>query len=445
MIAKLLNDWFGVYFQKRAMVIALFGFSCGIPYFLTASTLAIWLNELGYDYTTIGFFAIATLPNSLRFVWAPLIDRLPLPFLTSALGRRRAWMLLSQIGLAASLLGFAFLGPSLELAFLTTFFAATQETVMLTYQMETLEKSQYGPCDAIGVMGARMGMLLSGAGAIYLSTLISWEIIYTIMALFILVGVITTLTISEPNPIINEETLEQERKISAYLHTHPKIHPSLAKFLSWLYAAIVCPFLEFMSRQGWLAGLGIMFFYRFGDNIIGSMPNMMYLELGFSKEEIATATKLFGMITSILGGLIGGVIIVRIGFIRSLLYFGALHMLATVMYLVTYYSGHDVQVLYISIALEHLTAGMRMAALFAYQLTICNPVYAATQLALITSLVNFGRTAFSSLSGLLVVHLGWVHFYNLAIVASIPALLICIYLMRLNEEPLFKRTALQTS
>ena len=186
-----------------------------------------------------------------------------------------------------------------------------------------------------------------------------------------------------------------------------------------------------------------MFLYKFGDNFIGSMPNMMYLELGYSKEEISQATKLFGMIASITGGLVAGVMITRIGFVKSLLYFGFLHMLATFMYIVTYYSGYDLKTLYFAVALENFTGGMRMAALFAYQLTLSNPVYAATQLALLTSLVNLGRTAFSSVSGLAVVYFGWVNFFNLAILASVPALVICMYLMRLNNEPVFKRSALQ--
>lgn len=432
-----------MYFQSRLAIIALLGFSCGIPYFLTASTLAIWLNELGYDYTTIGFFAIASLPYSLRFVWAPFIDRMPIPYLTQFLGRRRAWLILSQMGLILCLFSFNLTGPSLELAILTTFFAATQETTFLTYQMETLEKNQYGPGEAVGIMGARMGMLVGGAGAIYLSVMFDWETVYLIMAACVLVGTITTLSISEPKPIINKETLEQEKKISDYLHSHPLLNKKIAIALSWMHAAIICPFLDFIKQPGWIGAIAIMFFYKFGANIIGSMPNMMYLELGFSKEEIAEATKLFGMITSICGGLIGGALIARIGFLRSLIYFGILHMVATSMYILTYYAGHDLQVLYVSVAIEHFTQGLRTAALFAYQLTLSNPVYAATQIALLTSIVNAGRTIFSSFSGYLVISLGWVHFYNLAIIASVPAILICAYMMRMENKLNSRKLALQ--
>lgn len=431
--------------QKRLLIIALLGFSSGIPLFLTSSTLAIWLKELGYDYTTIGFFAIASLPYSFKFIWAPLIDRLPLPFFTRIFGRRRGWLIVSQLGLMTCLLLFSIFGPSIHLAFLTAFTAATQEALMLTYQMESLQRSEYGPGDAIGVFGARIGMLLSGAGAIYLSTVLSWGTVYAIMALCVAIGFITTLCISEPQPVLDKEIKEQEKRISEYLHSHPRLNKKTAMILSWAYAAVICPFSNYMSQQGWLAALGIMFLYKFGDNFIGTMPNMMYLELGFSKAEIAQATKLFGMVASMLGGLIGGVLIIRIGFIRSLFYFGLFHMFATLMYILTYYSGNDLTILYISIALEHITAGMRTTALFAYQLTLCNPVYAATQLALLTSLVHFGRTVFASMSGLVVETIGWVSFYNVAILGSVPALLICIYLMRLNTEPAFRRSVAQSS
>jgi PAT family beta-lactamase induction signal transducer AmpG len=439
MIAQRLNSWLGVYLQKRLLIIALLGFSSGIPLFLTSSTLTIWLKELGYGYATIGYFAIATLPYSFRFVWAPLIDRMPLPFFTKTFGRRRGWLISSQISLMACLVAFNFLGPSIELTFLTTFCAATQETVLLTYQMESLTQKEFGPGDAIGVFGARIAMLISGAGAIYMSTFIPWGIVYVIMAVCVSVGLITTLCMAEPQPVISKESQLQEKKIAEYLHTHPRLKPKTAAALSWGYAAIVCPFTDFMKQRGWLAALGVMLIYKFGDDFLGTMPNIMYMELGFSKAEIAQATKLFGIAASMLGGLIGGLVVVKMGFFRSLFYCGIFHLLATFMYIVTYYKGHDMTMLYIAIGLEHITGGMRTTALFSYQLVLCNPVYAATQLALLTSLVNLGRTLFASTSGLAVEQFGWVNFYNIAIIGSLPSLLLVIYMMKLSGESLFNR------
>ncbi len=252
-------------------------------------------------------------------------------------------------------------------------FAATQNTVFLAFQMETLPKSNYGPGEGIGIVGARMGMLLGYYAAPKLSIYMSWELAYLSMGLMVLVGVITTLRVQEPKPVISQETLRIEKHASDYLHSHPRISPRIATGLSWLYASVVCPFADFMKRRGWLAALGIMVFYKFGDNIIGTMSNRMYLELGYTLSETADATKLFGMIASLTGGLVGGVLITRIGFLRSLLYFGIIHMFATCMYIVNFYAGHDIPILYLSVAIEHFTAGMRTGALFSYQRLLVIP------------------------------------------------------------------------
>ena len=157
---SILKNWLGIFTQKKFIAIGLLGFSTGIPYFLTASTLAIWLKSIGYDNETIAHYAIAALPSCVSFLWAPFIDRAPIPYLTQRFGRRRAWLLFSQLGLFFSLSAFYYAPPSIELAILTSFFAATQQAVMLAYQMERLHKEDYGPGEAIGVMGGRLGMLL---------------------------------------------------------------------------------------------------------------------------------------------------------------------------------------------------------------------------------------------------------------------------------------------
>lgn len=437
-----IKSWLGIYLQKRLLIIALLGFASGIPLFLTSSTLTFWLEELGYDYASNSFFAIASLPYALKFLWAPFIDRLSLPYFTKRFGRRRGWMILSQVLLMACLVGYWVFGPSIKLTLLTTFFAATQVVLMLTYQMESLERKQYGPGDAIGVLGARIGMIVSGAGALYLSAIIPWGAVYAVMAACVGIGLITTLLIEEPQPIINKESKNQELKIDEYLKSHPRLNKKSATILSWIYAAVICPFTDFMKQKGWLAALLIMFIYKFSDNIIGSMPNLMYLELGYSKLEIANATKVFGIIASMLGGLIGGIIVVRHGFLRSLLFCDGVHILASFMYMATYYYGYDLTFLYIAIALEHVTAGMRTTALFSYQLVLSNPMYAATQLALLTSIVDLGRTTFAPLSGYIVEQFGWIQLYQIAILGSIPSLMLCFYLMRISGESLFKRQPL---
>ena len=426
--------------QRRLFVIGLLGFASGIPLYLTSSTLAIWFGEAGVNLTTIGLFSAAAFPYALKFLWAPLIDRMPIPYLTKKLGRRRSWMLISQIALIIGICGFATFDPghNLVAAAILTFFvafaAATQEATMLAYQMECLPQQQYGPGEAISILGYRLGMVVSGAGALYLATLFDWGMVYIFMAAGVSIGLITVLCIKEPKPVLNKRSKEQEQKIVTYLRQHPTFNGRIGNTLAWFYAAVIAPFADFTRRQGWLACLMVLVFYKLGDNLIGTMNNIFYLDLGFSKVEIAHASKLFGMWATILGGLVGGVIIARIGFLRSLLFFGVLHAIANLMYVVMAYAGHDMQMLYVSIALEHVTGGMRTGALLAYQLTLCNVSYAATQLALMTSCVSLGRTVFASTSGWLVEQLGWVDFFLFASAASVPSLMIVLYLMRLTGE-----------
>lgn len=335
---------------------------------------------------------------------------------------------------------FSFINPAQNfavtaaLALCITLAAATQEILMLTYQVESLPKNLYGPGEAIGILGYRMGMIASGAGALYIASFWGWAFAYTIMSLFVGIGLITTLCIQEPQVVISPESRLREEKMREYLINHPRLKQSISRNLAWLYAAVICPFSDFMKKKGWVASLLLMFFYKFGDDLVGTMANVFYLELGFSKIEIANASKLFGVWASIFGGLVGGVIVARFGFLRSLFSLGLLHAAANLMYIVMFYAGYNTKMLYFTIAVEHITSGMRTTAFFAYQLTLCNISYAATQLALIVSLVNLSRILCSSLSGWLVQDLGWVHFFFLTSVASLPALFIVIYLMHLNGQ-----------
>jgi len=425
--------------KRRLLIIGLLGFSSAIPLFLTSSTLAIWLAEKGVSYKAVGLFGLVSFPYALRFLWAPLVDRMPIPYFTRRFGRRRSWLLLSQISLMIFLLIFATVDPTQNLAMTAllalciTFSAATQETLMMTYQMESLPQEQYGPGEAVGVFGYRMGMLVSGAGALYIATSWNWAIAYLTMALLVGVGLLTTLSIKEPNVVISPEARLREEQARYYLTNHPRLKGAMGEGLSWLYAAVICPFSNFMQQKGWIASLLLMFFYKLGDNLIGPMANVFYLELGFSKIEIANASKFFGIGASIFGGLVGGIIVTRLSFLRSLLLLGFLHAVANFMYIMMFHAGYSIEMLYFTIAIEHITSGMRTTALFAYQLTLCNVSYAATQLALVASLVNLSRTCFSSLSGWLVVELGWVNFFSLTAIASFPGLLLVLYLMRINR------------
>jgi PAT family beta-lactamase induction signal transducer AmpG len=433
---KTLKEFLRLYSDKQVMLIGLLGFYSGIPLLLVGSTLSLWLLQAKIDLTRIGLMSLTALPYIFKFVWAPLVDRLQLPFLTKLLGRRRSWLLSSQLLIVAMLTLISRLDPAqdmdiLVLACLTlSFAAATQDIVMLTYQVERLGTSQYGQGEAMGIFGYRMGMLMAGAGAFHMASALSWNRVYAIMALISAIGLITTLFIAEPEFKKSAEAELREAKAQEYLNNHPKIADWQAPILGWLYGAVICPFMVFMHRKGWWLSLLILFLYKASDNLIGNMSNIFYAKLGFSLSEIANASKIFGMWASIAGGFVGGLMIARLGIIRSLFYGGLIHGLSLFAHLALYRAGYDPFMLYFTVGIEHFTGGMRLTALLTYQMILCTSSYAATQLALFTSLVTFGRTLFSSASGFLATKLGWPHFFAVAALLSTPGLILIWYLAK---------------
>ncbi len=440
------------YRDRRVWVMVVLGFFSGLPLLLTGSTMTFWLSTEGLNLKTAALFSLVALPYPLKFFWAPLVDRLKIPYLTNFFGRRRSWMLLAQTLLAAGLFYMGTLSPHENkvlialTAFIIAFSSATLTIVLFGYQFERLGPTQYGAGEATFVFGYRLGMLMAGAGALYLASSMTWGAVYQIMSLLSVGGLIFTLCIREPTPKPNHEALQREKNMQKYLHSHPKLSSRQAHFLAWGYAAIICPFSDFIRRnKGWFLCLALMFFYRLGDNLIGNMSAIFYSEWGFTNTEIAQASKTFGMAATIFGGFIGGILATRWGMMRCLFYCCLLHAIATLAYLYVYYQGNDLAALYLSIALENITGGMRVTALFAYQLTLCSSTYAATQLSLLSSLIEFGRTTCSAISGWLVTFLGWHSFFLLATVASFPALLIIFLLARTRGDTLsFKKIPSQS-
>ncbi|MEN8236507.1 MAG: MFS transporter [Pseudomonadota bacterium] len=433
------------YGNPRFLVLGILGFSSGVPLFLTSRTLALWLNETGVGYTTIGLFGAVSFPYALKFLWAPCIDGLSWPWLTKKLGRRRSWLLVSQVLLIIGIAGFAVfdinqnLFCAAVLALGVAVVAATQETAFLAYQMALLSKKQYGPGEAMSILGYRMGMLASGAGALYIATYLGWKWAYLLMAMCVAAGLVTVLLIDEPKNFSQSLNKPLRQKIQLWIHRRLGFSASLSHRVSGIGAAIASPILDFIQQPNWWLALALFFFFKLGDNLIGSLSGPFYLEIGFSKVEIAHAVKMFGMWATIFGGMIGGVLVMRLGFLRSLYICGSLHAIAMGMNLVMVEVGYNLPVLYLAIALENITSGMRMNALLAYQLTVCNVSYAATQVSLMTSCISLGRTVCSLPSGWLVDHMGWFNFFSLTCAANILPLTIVVYLMWQNGENVFKR------
>lgn len=427
---------FAAYLDRRVLMVLVLGFASGLPLLLTFSTLSAWLKSEGISRTAIGLFALVGTPYAFKFLWSPIIDRLPLPLLTRVLGRRRGWGLVIQALLIVAILGLGATDPTQQigrmamLAVAVAFLSASQDIVIDAYRVEILDEARQGPGAGAVQTGYRLAMLAAGAGALYMASAFGWFAAYAVMAVLLVPGMLVFLFGPEPAVKVSAATAERERRAAEYLAARPQLRGPLAQVAAWMYGAVVCPFADFVSRKGWVAVLLFVIGYKLGEAMAGAMANTLYVELGFKLEEIATVSKVFGFGATVLGSLIGGALVTRLGVMRALLIFGVLQSLGNLFYVLQAASGNDVAVLALCVAAENLTAGMAGAALVAYISGLCNVAYTATQYALLSSLTAVGRTLFASSSGKLADMLGWVDFFLLTTVVTVPALLLLVWMMR---------------
>ncbi len=415
-------DALSVYGDRRILAVFLLGFSSGLPLALTGSTLAVWLTEAGVSMAAVGAFALVGLPYTFKFLWAPLIDRLPLPGLTRLFGRRRGWALAIQAGLIGSILLLGLANPAVDpamtalLALLVAFFSASQDVVIDAYRVEILEVEQYGAGAAAVQFGYRIAMLVSGAGALFLAEVLPWSTVYAIAAAAVAVGVLTVLFNAEPAAQVQ-------------LAPPPDL-PRGQRVALWLRQAVVEPFADMVRRNGWmvLAVLGFVVLYKLGDALAGMMSNPFYVKMGFSKSEIAQVSKIFGFAATIIGTAVGGILVARWGILRSLLVCGVLQMASNLMFALQAMVGYDYALLHATIGLENLAGGMGSAAFVAYISRLCNVNYTGTQYALLSALATVGRTVMSSSGGVLVEWMGWVDFFLLTTAAAAPGILLLLLL-----------------
>jgi PAT family beta-lactamase induction signal transducer AmpG len=408
-----------VYLEPRLLVIFLMGFASGLPLALTGATLAIWLTELGLSLTSIGLFAALGVPYNAKFVWSPLVDRVPVPLLGRRLGRRRAWMLVIQLALMGAVATLGAARPreaplaTALLALLVAFLSASQDIVIDAYRIESVPEGEQGAAAAMTQYGYRLGMLASGAGALYLAASLAWFWVYVAMAGLLAIGVATTLLAPEPPG------------------TGPP--PPGRGVVERLREAVVEPFAEFLHRHGpgiALLVLAFILLYKLGDAFAGAMANPFYVKIGFSKVEIASVTKVFGLGATLAGVFLGGLLVSRYGLMPALLVCGILQMLSNLTFAAQALVGHDVRLLIFTIGMENLTGGMGSAAFVAYLSVLCNVAYTATQYALFTSFMAVGRTLLASTSGWVADQVAWVTFFVISTVVALPGLLILVWMMR---------------
>ena len=396
------------------LAILVMGFASGLPLALTGATLAVWMRQDGLSLTAIGLFALVGLAYNVKFLWAPLLDQVRLPWLGSRMGRRRSWTLFVQAALFAAILVLAGSDPAgsplaTAIAAVTVaFLSASQDVVIDAFRVELLDEREQGAGAAATQVGYRLGMVASGAGALYLAEFFGWAVAYSGMALLLLPAMAVVWATPEPSVSPGRAGAQAPAQ--------------------WLRAAFLDPLVDLARRAHWVPILVFILLFKLGDALAGVMTSAFYVDMGFSRIEIANVSKVFGVAATIAGVLAGGAIVYRLGVMRALLVTGVLQMLSNLMFAAQALVGHSVPMLMVTIGVENLTGGMGSAVFVAYLSSLCSLAYTATQYALLSSLTAVARTTLSTAGGALAQRLGWIPFFAASTVAAIPGLLLLLWL-----------------
>jgi PAT family beta-lactamase induction signal transducer AmpG len=426
------NSWLAalhVYLEPASWRMLCLGFAAGLPLLLVLGTLSFRLREAGIDRSTIGFLSWVGLAYGFKWVWSPLVDRMPLPLLTRWLGRRRSWLLLAQSGVMLGLVGMACLNPQEALepvvwcALLVAFSSATQDIALDAYRIESADVQRQAALAATYQTGYRLAMIWAGAGVLWVAARASegaldaaatkalayqqqaWQTAYLVMAASMIVGPITVLLSPEPVPT----PLPPARNVR-----------------EWLQGALIAPFADFIQRYRWQAALilGLIAIYRISDVVMGIMANPFYVDMGYTKDEVAAVTKVFGVIMTLLGAFIGGVLSMRLGVMRILMLGAVLSALTNVLFAWLATRGHDLTALVWVISADNLASGIASAAFIAYLSGLTNVSYSATQYALFSSMMLLAPKWLAGFSGVYVDAHGYESFFNSTALLGVPVLLL---------------------
>ena len=402
-------------FNRRMLICIFTGFTSGLPLYLLFQLVPGWLRMEGIGLAEIGFFALIQFPFTWKFVWSPIIDRYTLPFL----GHRRGWMLVTQVALLLSIGAMGFLKPDvsiLSIAFLSVavaFFSASQDIVLDAFRRELLPDNELGLGNSIHVQAYRFSGLVPGALGFILADYLPWHMVFGVVALFMLIGIIMTL-------VIDEAIAE----------------PSPPKTLK---DSVIDPFRDFLGRAGLgpaLLVLAFLFLYKLGDNMATALQTPFFIDLGFTGTQIGTISKTAGLIAVILGGILGGLIMVKLEINRALWIFGMVQIISIFGFVILSEVGSNPWMLGTVVFFEYLGVGLGSAALIAFMARTTNPAFAATQLALFTAIVAVPRVFANAVTGIIVEQIGWTDFFLLCIIFAIPGMLLLIKVAPWNETKL---------
>lgn len=394
-----------VFTNRRVAVLLLLGFSSGLPLALTFGTLQAWMKDAGVDLATLGAITLVGLPYTVKYLWAPLMDRYTPPFL----GRRRGWLAVTQLSLMAAIAFMGSLNPVSQpwllavTAVLVSFLSASQDIVVDAYRADVLREEELGAGAAVSVLGYRLGMLSSGAMALILADHLPWAAVYQIMAGLMLIGLAAALGGTEPKSGGSPRSLAE---------------------------AVALPFKAFFSREAALILLLFIVLYKLPDAVAGAMTTPFLLDVGFSKTEIGAVNKGFGLIATIFGAVAAGGLIARLGIYRSLWAFGILQAVTNLTYMGVALAGQNKAALILAVGVDNLSGGMGTAAFVAFLMSLTEKRYSATQYALLSSLTAITPKIAGAPTGLMAAGLGWPMFFAVSVLGAIPGLAVLGWLMR---------------
>ena len=421
-----------VYTQPASWRMLALGFSAGLPLLLVLGTLSFWLREAGIDRTTIGYLSWVGLAYAFKWVWAPLVDRLPLPGLTRRLGRRRSWLLLSQLLIAAGLLGMASQNPQLALtpmvwsALVVAFGSATQDIALDAYRIESASMQEQAALAATYQTGYRLAMIWAGAGVLWVATLAqgeqlgyavrAWQVAYSVMAACMVVGIVTVLLSPEPQP----RPLPPSRSVQ-----------------EWLHSALVAPFADFIARYRWQAALvlGLIAVYRISDVVMGIMANPFYVDMGYTKAQVAAVTKIYGVLMTLLGAFVGGAMAMRWGVMRVLMLGALLSASSNLLFAWLAAQAPTTVGLTLVVSADNLAGGIASAAFIAYLSSLTNVQYSATQYALFSSMMLLAPKWLAGFSGQFVDAYGYSPFFISTAALGLPVLVLVALAARVPTVP----------
>ena len=424
---------FKIYLEPASLRMLALGFSAGLPLLLVLGTLSFWLREAGIDRTTIGYLSWVGLAYAFKWTWAPLVDRLPIPLLTRALGRRRSWLLLAQVTIILGLVAMSFNDPKVALepvvwgALAVAFGSATQDIALDAFRIESAQTEKQGALAAAYQTGYRLAMIWAGAGVLWVAARAevpnaaayqhaAWQTAYLVMAMSMLPGMLIVLFSEEPARVLL---------------------PPAKNAMEWLQSAVVEPFADFLRRYGSQAVLilALIAIYRISDIVMGIMANPFYVDMGYTKDEVAAVTKIYGVVMTLVGAFVGGVLSMRFGVMRILMLGAVLSAASNLLFAWLGSRGHDVLALTFVISADNLSSGIASAAFIAYLSSLTNVNYSATQYALFSSMMLLLPKYLAGFSGKFVDAFGYANFFTATALLGLPVLVLVALASQLQNKP----------